>query len=474
MRYQDILGLNARNLEYIQEYNPEDKIERVDSKILTKKILSRNDVPTPPVYATIRSIKEFEGFNFNKLPQNFVVKPNRGFGGAGILVLKSSEKKEVFQKRRLEKKVWVDTNGKEIDFEDLRNHILDILYGKFSLSNAPDIAIIEKKVNPTKELLKITGSGVGDVRVIAFNMVPVMAMLRLPTIKSKGRANLATGGIGLGVDVGSGKTTTAFTKKPQLNFIDKHPDTGESIVGLQLPEWEKILHMVVEAQKVSELGFLGVDVVIDRRLGPLILELNARPGLAIQNANLDGLRRRLERVKGLKISSVKKGVRVGKELFGGDIERRVEDISRKEVVGLFEKVLVVSIDGSKKIETEAKIDTGAESSSISVKMAMRLGFTDALEMIQEYNLNGVKTTKELEALQKITLKKIKKEKKEITDMRIVRNASGASLRPTVKVVLYLEGQKIRSEVNIVDREGLAQEVLVGRKDLSGFLIDPEK
>lgn len=474
MRFQDILGINARNLEYIQGYNSSDKIDLVDSKLLTKKLLLKNDIPVAPLYSVIKNITDFESVNFNKLPQNFVVKPNRGFGGSGILVLKSSEKKEVFSKRQLKDRVWVNTNGEEIDFDELKSHILDILYGKYSLSNAPDIALIEKKVNPTKEMAKISGPGVSDIRVIAFNMVPVMAMLRMPTKKSNGRANLATGGIGLGVDVGSGKTTKAFVKKPQLNFISRHPDTNQNVLDLQIPEWDKILHMVVESQKVSGLGFLGVDIVVDRRLGPLILELNARPGLGIQNANLDGLRHRLERVKGLKISSVKKGVRVGKELFGGDIERRVEGVSGKEVVGLIEEVLLVNSRGTKKITAQAKIDTGAESSSIDIMLAKKLGFTHALKIIEEFKLNTRKTTRELETLQKTITKKINKEGLDIVDMKIVRNASGASLRPTVKLILYLEGQKIRSEANIVDRKGLAQEVLVGKKDLSSFLIDPQK
>jgi glutathione synthase/RimK-type ligase-like ATP-grasp enzyme len=44
---------------------------------------------------------------------------------------------------------------------------------------------------------------------------------------------------------------------------------------------------------MTGLGYLGVDMVIDRERGPLLLELNARPGLQIQVANQAGLRSRL-------------------------------------------------------------------------------------------------------------------------------------------------------------------------------------
>ena len=53
---------------------------------------------------------------------------------------------------------------------------------------------------------------------------------------------------------------------------------------------------------------MGADIAIDRDHGPVFLELNARPGLSIQIANLDGLLGRLQRVEGLKIKTAEKGV----------------------------------------------------------------------------------------------------------------------------------------------------------------------
>ena len=38
-----------------------------------------------------------------------------------------------------------------------------------------------------------------------------------------------------------------------------------------------------------QLGYVGVDIVLDANYGPMVLEANARPGLNIQIANNQGL-----------------------------------------------------------------------------------------------------------------------------------------------------------------------------------------
>jgi alpha-L-glutamate ligase-like protein len=121
-----------------------------------------------------------------------------------------------------------------------------------------------------------------------------MAMLRLPTKASGGRANLHQGGIGAGVDLDTGVTTRAV----MLNHLaDRHPDTGLSLVGLRVPYWPQILEMARRVSAAVDLGYLGVDIVVDRDEGPLLLEANARPGLAIQIANGQGLLGRLEAIE---------------------------------------------------------------------------------------------------------------------------------------------------------------------------------
>ena len=80
-------------------------------------------------------------------------------------------------------------------------------------------------------------------------------------------------------------------------MVDLHPDTGHKLSGLKLPFWREILELSAQCYDMVELGYLGADIVLTPDRGPIILELNARPGLGIQIANLAGLVPRLEKIR---------------------------------------------------------------------------------------------------------------------------------------------------------------------------------
>ena len=71
------------------------------------------------------------------------------------------------------------------------------------------------------------------------------------------------------------------------------------IVGLEMPQWNDLLLIAAKSYELSGLGYVGVDIVMDKERGPMVLELNARPGLSIQIANGNGLRHRLRRIQQL-------------------------------------------------------------------------------------------------------------------------------------------------------------------------------
>jgi predicted ATP-grasp superfamily ATP-dependent carboligase len=79
--------------------------------------------------------------------------------------------------------------------------------------------------------------------------------------------------------------------------VNVHPDTGHNLMGLKLPFWREILELAARCHDMVELGYLGADIVLTPDNGPILLELNARPGLAIQIANLAGLVPRLEKIR---------------------------------------------------------------------------------------------------------------------------------------------------------------------------------
>jgi alpha-L-glutamate ligase-like protein len=217
--------------------------------------------------------------------RQFVIKPTRGSGGKGILVIVGREGE-----------FFIKSSGQQIELKDIRRHTNNILSGLYSLGGKPDSAMLESLIDYDSVFTDYTYEGVPDIRVIVFQGFPVMAMLRCATHASDGRANLHQGAIGVGLDLMTGRALNAVHRG---NPVAQHPDTGKSFSELQIPQWQTILLLSAGCFEMTKLGYIGCDIVLDKQAGPIILELNARPGLAIQVANGVGLKRRLENVEKL-------------------------------------------------------------------------------------------------------------------------------------------------------------------------------
>lgn len=461
---KNILGMNARNLTYIRPHNLKKSKRLADNKIRSKHMLKKAGVPVPRLIAQISSRRTLESFDWNILPPSFVIKPNKGLGGDGIIV--------IYGRKRGTDDVWIKSNGKTITLNDLKIHIGHILDGEYSLSNTPDIAFFEERLKLSKEFRPYAYKGIPDIRIIIYNKVPVMAMLRLPTKESGGKANLQQGGIGVGIDMARGTTTTAVQGKSKI--IEYVPDTRLLLSGIKIPYWNEILTLAIKAQDASGLGFLGADIAIDRDDGPVFLELNARPGLSIQVANMAGLKRRLERVEGLKIKSAIRGASVGKNLFGGEIEEEVEGMSGKRVIGAVEDIQIIG-KNDVKITTQAKVDTGAHSTSIDNELARMLGFGHVIDTFGKINLSQYDITPKNEAdIKKDIITKYKKSIPDLDDVAIVFASSGSSVRPVIKIKFIMDNRTIIAQVNIIDRSDMKYDIIIGKKNLSRFLVDVSK
>jgi alpha-L-glutamate ligase-like protein len=276
LRELGILGMNQRNAACILDHNPRVLFRQVDDKLRMRDLCVRIGVPTPEVYSSLDShscLHRLKAVLADR--DDFVIKPNCGSGGRGILVIVGFEGKH-----------YLRHNGERIRLHALRQQLSDILSGMHSLGGRPDRAIIQQRVRLHPAFEPVTYKGIPDVRVVVYRNEPAMAMLRLPTRESNGRANLHQGGIGAGIDMATGLTHHAVQRD---RFAERHPDTGEALVGRLVPHWKHILRMSRRVAEATGLGYIGVDIVIDPAQGPLLLEANARPGLAIQIANAQGL-----------------------------------------------------------------------------------------------------------------------------------------------------------------------------------------
>jgi len=349
------LGINERNLLYMNVYNSKEAIRIADNKLLTKKILSEHNIPTPKLITSFGTYKSLDKFNFSNLPRSFVLKPSRGTEGGGIEIFYNKDSDGNF----------IKATGERFTLKDLYLHCKRILDGEFSISNKSDKVIIEERIKLTKEFRAYAYKGTPDIRIIVFNKIPIMSYIRIPTQESDGKANLALGAIGCGIDIARGITTSAVYGKTQI--ISKFPNSNLPVSGIKIPYWNTILRRSIEASIASGLGFCAIDFLIDKEIGPVIVELNARPGLSIQIANQDSLKWRLRKAKGIKIGkNFEKGIRIAKDLFGGEIQEEIEDISGKIVVGLNNKITFTTLPNI--VDLDCTIDTSKLVSTIPLSL----------------------------------------------------------------------------------------------------------
>lgn len=297
LRRQGMLGMNRRNLEFIGRYNSRDQYPLVDDKLRTRLLAEQYGIATPPLISVIRTQHDARAFvRSPDTPARFVIKPSRGAGGKGIMVIQGRADAD-----------FVTASGEHLSGADLERDLSNILAGLYSLSGQPDVAIVEDVIDPGPEFTAWSHEGVPDVRILLFQGYPVMAMVRLSTHRSEGKANLHKGAVGVGLDIATGQCRHAVQFD---NRVYHHPDTGRALDNLSVPNWHPLLMQAAWCFEATRLGYLGVDLVIDKQRGPLLLELNARPGLAIQIANGEGLMPRLRHIEGLTRPHLTPGERV--------------------------------------------------------------------------------------------------------------------------------------------------------------------
>ncbi len=412
------LGMNARNYLYIRPKNKRRAKERADNKLLTKQRLLKHAIPTTKLIAVFRSFADVRAYPWKDLRGDFVLKPARGYGGSGIMVVRKWDGK---QGKRL--------HAADVTPQELEAEIFNILDGASSLDNLPDTAFLEERVVVSSTMRKLSAGGVPDVRVIVANRVPVMAMLRLPTVYSGGKANLQQGAIGIGIDLRTGITTKGVFHGGSVAII---PGTKTKVRGIKLPQWDKVLEIATRSQDVSGLGYAGIDIVYDEEKGPLVLEVNARPGLKIQLANGASLRTRLERVADMTIPSVSYGIDLAKRLFAETA--LVEVPAADNVLHVIEKVTIFGQKGKKVVP--AKVDTGAYRTALDAALVEELGLDPHHERVHVFS------------------------------------GAGRQMRHTVRVTLRLRGKSFETVASYNDRAHMRYPVIIGRRDLKGFLVDP--
>lgn len=412
------LGMNARNYLYVNRFNKALSKWRADNKLETKKALLAAGIPGASIIHTFSTRQSVKNYSWNLPTRGFVVKPARGYGGEGILVF-----------NKWDGQVATTMSGKIYTLKQIQSHILDIFDGIYSLQFLPDVAFIEDRISPNPFLKKLAPMGLADIRLIVFNKIPIMAMLRIPTAQSGGKANLHQGGIGIGIDIRTGITNHAFFRGKS---IKRMPDTKIKAVGIRVPEWDEILSLASRTQIAMGLGYAGVDVVLDREKGPVVIEVNARPGLSIQNVNQASLRFRLETVENLKVSTPARGIEIAKSLFAEEFSDKVS--TETKILSLIEPITITQ-DGYSRAYN-AKIDTGAYRTSLDYSVIKEMSIPILNEKFWAVSANGRQE------------------------------------RDGVKITFEMGGKKISTIATVARRSHLKFPIIIGRRDLKGFYVNP--
>ena len=202
LRQAGVLGINRRNGEYVLPNNPRRHYPRVDDKALTKELCRRRQIPVPETYALIERHGDVPKFlELIGHRQQFVVKPAGGSEGRGILVIARHDGEDFY-----------NSSDERLPLAEMTYHLTTILSGLYSSAAQPDRIIIEQRIIRHPVFESIAVGGTPDVRIVLYRCVPVMAMVRLPTRESRGRANLHQGAVAAGVHLAAGGPSAASAR----------------------------------------------------------------------------------------------------------------------------------------------------------------------------------------------------------------------------------------------------------------------
>jgi len=123
---------------------------------------------------------------------------------------------------------------------------------------------------------------------------------------------------------------------------------------------------------------------------------------------------------------------------------------------------------------KAKIDTGADNSSVGEELARELGFGEALDYFASYEMSTEMSQEEAKEKAKEINSRVRRDQPDIAGLSIVSSSHGVTLRMRIRMKVKLAGYTMDIEPTVVNRGHLTYRMLIGRRNLAHFLVDTTK
>lgn len=247
----------------------------VRDKVLYTQLLRSMGLPATETQAVAHSARNFGDIPALRNPQDvsaFLLarakfpifgKPVEGSGSVGsILIMGLDTKSGLLQLG----------NGREMDLDAFSQEVIN---------DYPEGFLLQSAIDQHDTLKAVTGAAVGTLRVVttrdAAGIKPLYTIWKIPSPHAMSDNYWQAGSMIAEIDPDGQVLHCARGAGPGYERIDAHPVSGIAFTGLQIPHWDALHNLAVDAHGVfPEFGIIGWDIGMSAT-GPVIIEANDNP-----------------------------------------------------------------------------------------------------------------------------------------------------------------------------------------------------
>lgn len=280
---QEFLGRRLEN-GLIPILKEEWWIGLAHDKLIAYSLLDHFGFPTPEIYAiyhrsndypltpVVRDASTLASYIRTAPKRSFLIKPTRGMWGKSVWAVNAYDD---------ETDSVVLKNQHQLSLDELMERLFN------SGGNTPTAgALVQELLRPHPTIRSWCGDHICSVRVVTVadedGPKIISTLWKIATGDSMADNYWEPGNMVVAVDVDTGEVDRPFSGLGlDLKYFDHHPDTGERLTGVVLPDWKEVIDLCLRATSVlSVIPMQAWDIALTDR-GPVILEVNVNGGMRL-------------------------------------------------------------------------------------------------------------------------------------------------------------------------------------------------